>query len=116
MPKDTNKTFTLQTIFDALGSDDLDNARRRLASAVGSSLSISGKVLKIVKRDEQLKLFIETETNERKFNIFADCLNDAANVKAAKVRKGSAVSIVGNFQTFGTQAACLSDCKLIEKV
>lgn len=112
MPKDTNKTFTLKTIIDALGAFDLDEARRKLSDAVGSRLSISGKVLKVVKRDEQLKLFIETETNERKFNVFADCLNDAENVKRAKIRKGSKVTLSGAFRTFGIQSACLSDCKL----
>lgn len=114
MKKPTIEKFSLMTIADALSRLDVLEARIALSSATGANLCVSGRVRKVVRRDEQLKLVI-TPDDPDGWIIFADCGPDAANVKRRKIRKGSAVSIRGKFATFGASAVCLSDCRLQPK-
>ncbi len=106
--------FSLMTIADALSRLDVREARLSLSSATGAAVNVSGRVRKIVRRDERCGLVIEPgDRNEPGgLIIFADCKKDAKTVKARKIRKGSLVLIRGKFSTFGTSAVCLSDCRL----
>lgn len=80
---------------------------------VGAVLKVAGKVQKVVKRDGQCKLVIEPESAPE-FVVFADCISDAETVRARKIRKGSPVSVRGEFRSYGNRAVCLSDCRIQE--
>jgi hypothetical protein len=86
-----------------------------LAFPVGSVLDVRGKVQKVVKRDGQCKLVIEP-ANALGFIVYADCTSDTETVRNSKIRKGSPVSVRGKFQTYGSMAVCLSDCRLFAEV
>ncbi len=115
MGKGTIEKFGLKAIADALArAADLQSARGNLSQLVGAAVEVSGKVQKRVKRDGQCKLVIQPG-DVPGFVVFADCWSDAEKVQARKIRKGSRVSVRGKFQTFGTLAVCLSDCRLLGK-
>jgi hypothetical protein len=103
--------FSLTAIADALDGSDVATARHFLLEIVGAAVDVSGKVLKMVKREGECKLVIEPG-DVPGFVVFADCLNDAERVRKGKIRKGSLVSVRGKFQSFGWAAVCLSDCRL----
>jgi primosomal replication protein N len=115
MGKGKLERFTLAAVADALDGSDVETARRSLSAVVGAVVEVSGTVQKRVKRDGQCKLVIEPGASVPGFVVFADCEADAAKVTARKIRKGSSVSVRGNFQTFGASAVCLSDCRIVEK-
>jgi hypothetical protein len=79
----------------------------------GAVPDVSGKVQKVVKRDEQCKLVIEPGEVVPGFVVFAHCQGDAETVRNSKICKGSSVAVRGKFQTFGASAVCLSDCRLL---
>ncbi len=79
---------------------------------LGAVLDVSGKVQKVVKRDEQCKLVIEPGEVVSGFVVFADCQGDAQTVRNRKICKGSSVAVRGKFQTFGAVAVCLIGCRL----
>ncbi len=111
MKKPAIEKFDLATIADALTRfDDLPSARSSLSFACGSVLDIAGKVQKVVRRDGQYKLVIEPD-DATSLIVFALCHKEAETVK---IRKGSAVRIRGKFQTFGSAAVCLSECRIID--
>ncbi len=107
--------FGIKAIADALDGSDVSTARRSLSAVVGAVVEVSGKVQKRVKRDGQCKLVIQPGASVPGFVVFADCQPDIAKVTARKIRKGSSVAVRGKFQSFGTSAVCLSDCRLIGK-
>jgi hypothetical protein len=107
----TLERFTLATIAGALDGSDVATARVSLSQLVNSAVEISGTVRKRVKRDGQCKLVIQPG-DVPNLIVFADCLVDAAEVEARKIRKGSFVSVRGKFETFGAVAVCLVDCQL----
>jgi hypothetical protein len=115
MGKGKFERFSLAAVADALDGSDVETARRSLSELVGAVVEVSGTVQKRVKRDGQCKLVIEPGASVPGFVVFADCQSDAEKVRARKIRKGSLVSVRGNFQTFGAAAVCLSDCRLIGK-
>ncbi len=115
MEKGKLERFTLAAIADALDGSDVTTARGKLSQLVGAAVEVSGKVEKRVKRDGQCKLVIQPGASVPGFVVFADCISDAAKVTARKIRKGSSVAVRGKFQTFGSSAVCLSDCRLIGK-
>jgi len=78
----------------------------------GAVPDVSGKVQKVVKRDEQCKLVIEPGEVVPGFVVFAHCQGDAETVRNSKICKGSSVAVRGKFQTFGASAVCLGDCRL----
>jgi hypothetical protein len=82
-----------------------------LLFVVGAVLDVTGKVQKVVKRDGQCKLVIEPG-NAPGFVVFADCTSDAENFTKFHIRKGSLVLVRGKFQSYGSRAVCLSECKL----
>jgi len=104
--------FGLRTIADAVRGSDVKLVRSSLSFALGAVLDIAGKVQKVVKRDEQCKLVIESGEVPG-FVVFADCLSDAKTIIRRKVRKGSAVRVIGEMQSFGASAVCLSNCRLL---
>jgi hypothetical protein len=112
MGKGKFEKFGLRAIADALDGSDVVTARRSLSAVVGAVVEVSGTVQKRVKRDGQCKLVIEPG-DVPGFVVFADFTSDAEKLRNVKVRKGSAVTIRGKFQTFGAAAVCLSDCRLI---
>jgi hypothetical protein len=113
--KGTIEKFGLKAIADALArAADVESARENLSQLVGAAVEVSGTVLKRVKRDGQCKLVIQPG-DVPGFIVFADCRSDAEKVQARKIRKGSLVSVRGKFQTFGSAAVCLSDCRIVEK-
>ncbi len=112
MGKGTVERFGLKAIADALArAVDVDSAREDLSQLVNSVVEVSGTVQKRVKRDGQCKLVIQPG-DVPGFVVFADCQSDAEKLRKAKIRKGSPVAVRGKFQTFGTLAVCLSDCRL----
>jgi hypothetical protein len=112
MGKGTIERFGLKAIADALArAADMQSARENLSQLVNSAVEVSGTVLKRVKRDGQCKLVIQPG-DVPGFVVFADCQTDAETVTNSKIRRGSLVSVRGKFQTFGTLAVCLSDCRL----
>ncbi len=114
MEKGKLERFTLAAIADALDGSDVATARVSLSQVVGAAVEVSGKVEKRVKRDGQCKLVIQPGASVPGFVVFADCILDAAKVTARKIRKGSSVAVRGKFQTFGSSAVCLSDCRLTD--
>ncbi len=111
MGKGKLERFTLAAVADALDGSDVATARRSLSELVGAVVEVSGKVQKRVKRDGQCKLVIEPG-DVPGFVVFADCQPDADTVRNSKIRKGSSVRVKGKFQTFGSAAVCLVDCRL----
>jgi hypothetical protein len=111
MGKGTVQKFGLKAIADALRGSDVQSARDSLLQLVGAAVEVSGKVLKFAKREGICRLVIEPG-DVPGFVVFADCWSDAEKVQARKIRKGSVVSVRGKFQTFGSAAVCLSDCRL----
>lgn len=74
------EVFSLKTIVGVIRRlSDVKEARRSLLSAVGAELDVSGKVRKVVKREEQCKLVVEPG-DVPGFVVFADCISDAAAV------------------------------------
>ena len=112
MKKTTLEKFSVLAIADQIGAVGVESARSVLAFALGSVLDVGGKVQKVVKREGQCRLVIESNTVPG-FVIFADCTSDAKAVRDSKIRKGSSVSVRGKFETFGAAAVCLSDCQLL---
>ncbi len=110
MKKPAIEKFSLATIADTLGRADVREARTAFRSACGSILEVSGKVQKVVRRDGQYKIVIEPN-NATGLIVFANCQPEA---ETAKIRKGSLLSIRGKFQTFGSAAVCLSECRIID--
>jgi hypothetical protein len=104
--------FSLTAIADALDGSDVAAARDSLSQLVGALMEVSGKVQKRVRREGECKLVIEPD-DVPGFVVFADCRSDAETVSNSKIRKGSVVRIKGKFQSFGTSAVCLSDCRLL---
>ncbi len=111
MKKGTVEKFGLEAIADAVKGSDLATARAGLSEVVGAAVEVSGKVLKVVKREGECKLVIEPE-DESGFVVFADCPGELERVRKGKIRKGSPVRVKGKFQSFGWAAICLSDCRL----
>jgi predicted HAD superfamily phosphohydrolase len=103
--------FSLTAIADALDGSDVRAARENLSQLVGAAVEVSGKVQKFAKREGICRLVIEPG-DVPGFVVFADCLTDAEKLRKAKIRKGSSVAVRGKFETFGTSAVCLSDCRL----
>ncbi len=106
--------FGLKAIADAVRGSDVLTARVGLSAVVGAVVEVSGTVQKRVRREGECKLVIEPD-DVPGFVVFADCISDAAEVTARKIRKGSSVSVRGKFETVGAKAVCLSDCRLIGK-
>ena len=79
--------------------------------AKGLFLLVSGTVQKLIKRDGQCKLVIQS-LNLGKI-IFADCYQSRDLIAARKIRKGSEVNLKGKVSSFGSEAVCLSDCSLL---
>ncbi len=111
MRKPKLEKFTLSAIRDALTKFDSAGARGSLSFALGANLDVSGKVAKLVRRDEQCKLVIESGDTAG-FVIFADCLPDAETIIKRKIRKGSLVSVRGKLHAFGASAVNLIGCRL----
>ncbi len=78
---------------------------------VGAVLDVAGKVQKVVRRDGQCKLVIES-SNAPSFVIFANCTSDAEKITKYNLRKGSSVVIRGKLLSYGARAVCLSDCRM----
>ncbi len=112
MRKGTIEWLGLKAIVGALAqSADVQSARVSLSQVVGAVVEVSGTVQKRVRREGLCRLVIEPDDCSG-FVVFADCTSDAGEVEARKIRKGSLVSVRGKFQTFGTAAVHLSDCRL----
>jgi hypothetical protein len=111
MGKGKFERFSLSTIADALRGSDVQSARDSLSQLVGAAVDVCGNVEKVAKRDEKVRLVIQPG-DVPGFVVFADCTSDAGTVTNSKIRKGSFVSVRGKFQTFGSAAVCLSDCRL----
>jgi RPA family protein len=108
--------FGVKAIADALDGSDVATARANLSQLVGAVVEVSGKVQKFAKREGICRMVVEPgAVAVPGFIVFADCLTDAEKLRKAKIRKGSLVAVRGKFQSFGTSAVCLSDCRLIGK-
>jgi predicted thioesterase len=110
MKKQKIKTFGLAAIQTSVALSDIETARHSLAFAVGATLTITGRVEKRVKRNEQCKLVINPDNAAMR--VIADCKSDEQTVISRKIRKKSKVSITGKLLSFGASAVCLSDCRL----
>lgn len=112
MKKGKIEKFSLATISAAVSRSGLESAKAALSFARGSMIDISGKVRKVGRREGICRLVVEPG-DVPGFVVIADCLADAEKVKARKIRKGSSVELRGRFESFGSLAVCLSDCRLI---
>jgi primosomal replication protein N len=110
MRKQKIKTIGLTAIEMSVTGADIETARAALCFAVGATVNVTGKVEKRVRRSELCKLVINP--NNATMRVFADCKADEQSVIKRGLRKGSTVSVVGNLQSFGSSAVCLSDCRL----
>jgi primosomal replication protein N len=110
MKKQKIKTFGLAAIQTSVALSDIETARHSLAFAVGATLTITGKVEKRVKRNEQCKLVVNPDNAT--MQVIADCKGDEQTVITRKIRKNSKVSIVGKLQSFGSRSVCLTDCRI----
>jgi hypothetical protein len=110
MSKPKIETFGLTAIQTVMSNSDIETARNSLAFAVGATVSASGIVQKVVKRNGACKLVIAPDNV--KLTVFADCLTDAETVISRKIRKNSNVSITGKLQSFGALSVCLDNCRL----
>ena len=110
MRKQKLEKFGLAAIQKVVSNSDIHEARELLAFAIGSSVSVSGMVLKLVKRNNQCKLFIQPY--DEPLTVFADCSDEAEAVTTLKIKRGSRVKILGRLQSFGFQSVNLSDCRL----
>ena len=111
MKPKTQKQIALEEIAHALDAHSLAGARALLADYTGARLKVSGIILKLVKRDG-VKLIVKAETTNRSFEILAT-LTAAEGKKFidAKVRKNTPIALSGKFQSFGTHAVTLTDCR-----
>jgi hypothetical protein len=80
---------------------------------IGAVVELAGKVTKRVRREGECKLVIEPG-DVPGFVVFADCPGELENLSKLNIRKGSLVSVRGKFQSFGSKAVCLSDCRLLK--
>jgi hypothetical protein len=111
MKKKTLEKFSVSAIADQIGAVGVESARSTLVFALGSVLDVGGKVQKVVKREGQCKLVIESNSVPG-FVVFADCPGELEKIKAHKIRKGSLASVRGRLHSFGGRAVCLSNCRL----
>jgi hypothetical protein len=108
------KTIALEEIKKALTECNVLEARLRLSDKVGASLTVRGRVEKVARREDKLKLLVEAFGLPSRIMVIAD-FNDEAektHVREAKIRKSSTVSVQGKLTSFGALAVCLSDCRL----
>ncbi len=98
------------------------------ASALGGSVSASGRVQKVVKRDG-FRLVVEADEDvvnkhicaipriytDFPFVVFADFGTAAETVRNSKIQKGSAVRVTGKLLSFGWSAVCLGSCRVFTK-
>jgi ribosome-associated protein YbcJ (S4-like RNA binding protein) len=93
----------------------MQNSEKQIKSVlpfkVGAVVELTGKVTKRVRREGECKLVIEPG-DVPGFVVFADCPGELETVRNSKIRKGSLVSVRGKFQSYGSRAVCLSECKL----
>ncbi len=114
MGKGKLEKFGLATIAKAVSGSDVATARDRLSQLVGATVDVFGKVEKVAKRGERVRLVIQPG-DVPGFVVFADCPGELETVRNSKIRKGSLVGIRGKFKSFGSSAVCLSDCRLLGK-
>jgi hypothetical protein len=110
MRKQNLEKFGLTAIQKVVSNSDVHEARELLAFAIGSTVSVAGTVVKLVKRDGQCKLFIQPY--DEPLTVFADCSNEADTVAALKIKRGSRVKVIGKLEAFGLQSVNLTDCHL----
>jgi hypothetical protein len=111
MRKSKIETFGLTAIQTSVSNSDIETVRTALCFAAGANMTITGKVEKRVKRDEQCKLLINPDNATMR--VIADCKGDENAIISRKIRKGSRVSVCGKLQSFGASAVCLSECRLL---
>lgn len=117
MKAKTQPTIILEQIIQTINSHPLqiEVSRKILYKFVGASLTITGKVEKKITRHEHLKLLMRPELpDDKKIMVFAEFTDaaEADKIHAAKIRKGSKVSITGYFCTAGYLAATISNCRI----
>jgi primosomal replication protein N len=105
------QTIGLATIQTTVSDSDIETARTALCFALGATMAITGRVEKRVKRNELCKLLINPDNATMR--VIADCKGDEASVISRGIRKGTNVTIHGKLQSFGSQAVCLRDCRLV---
>lgn len=107
------KTIELENIIDAFEGTSLKEAKSILDGCGGATIEITGTVSKIAKRDDLLRLVVETNSNGRQMSVIAN-FDDGARteIERFKIKKGSAVSLTGLFQSAGTNTTVLSKCYL----
>jgi hypothetical protein len=110
MRKQKLEKFGLAAIQKVVSNSDIHEARELLAFAIGSSVSVSGTVMKLIKRNNQCKLFIQPY--DEPLTVFADCPSEAETLTALKIKRGSRVKLRGKLAAFGFQSVNLSDCRL----
>lgn len=111
MGKPEVKKLSLETIVETVRRlSDVEAARSVLPFAVGAVLIVSGRVEKVVKRDGQCKLVIESGEVSG-FFIFADCPGELENLTKLHIRRNSRVTVRGSLVSFGNRAINLSACR-----
>lgn len=110
----TKLTITLETIIEAFDGNPLPQAREILYDSIGAQLDIEGVIEKVIKRDGGMKLMVKPHGVSKPLMIFAEFTDEKERekIKQNKFRKGSKVSINGDFRTAGYCAATINNCRV----
>lgn len=116
MKTKTQQTITIEQIIQTIDSHpiQIEASREILYRSVGAVMSFNGIVEKKITRHEHLKLFVRPELPEgRTMMVFAEFTDEveANKIHAAKIRKGSKVSITGIFLSVGYCAVTMTNCR-----
>jgi hypothetical protein len=118
MKTNTQNSITLAEIGAAFANHKPDEARAILRESAGASLYVEGKIEKLVRRGELLRMVIQPasaqQLQQQPPKIFADFTDDAERlrIRETKIRKGLMVVVRGNFRTAGEQAAAMDGCRV----
>lgn len=106
MRTQTQKTLTIDEIFNSIQTLGIDNAR--LTFAPGVKVTANGKISKTTTKENDLIAIIESE-----MKIFASMANIDLVAFNPKFKKGAQVKIEGVLQSLGFDAIYLSQCRIV---
>lgn len=100
------KEITLSAIKKMIDEHGVSKSRQLFSSQIGTSVKVGGTILKLIRRNENLKLLIQAE-----MKVFAEFL---PTMSEKSFRKGEKVELVGHLQSVGSEAVCLDKCRAKE--
>ncbi len=103
MQTKTQTEITLEEIKQTLADKGLAEARNILTNRIGSTIKVSGQILKVIKRNDELKLLIDTQI----FKVFAEFENTQETF-----RKGNKIELTGILKSFGYESVVIEKAKV----